>query len=151
MQPTNRILKYLKSLDWYVLLAVPVLSVVLGALFNLCVSEEKRVKWSGVRGDGDPDEIAMLEVRRGAWTSYAVSVQVQDGDYHVTLYASGSKPQKRVFKKLDYHQTDQDVTFGRGFGWNWHLDGEVALFMVFDRPLTWQEILELDRKSPFKL
>jgi len=91
------------------------------------------------------------KVRRGAWTSYAVSVQVQDGDYHVTLYASGSKPQKRVFKKLDYHQTDQDVTFGRGFGWNWHLDGEVALFMVFDRPLTGQEILELDRKSPFKL
>ena len=95
--------------------------------------------------------LLLHKVRRGAWTSYAVSVQVQDGDYHVTLYASGSKPVKRVFKKLDYYQTGQDVTFGRGFGWNWHLDGEVTLFMAFDRPLTEQEIQELDNKSPFKL
>lgn len=69
MQLKERMLNYLKSLDWRVLLAVPVLSVVLGVVCNLCVPGDRRVKWSGARSRGDSDENAMLEVKRGAWTS----------------------------------------------------------------------------------
>ena len=63
------ILNYLKSLDWRVLLAVPVLSVILGVVCNLCVPEEKRVKWSDVRNEANPAEIASLDVKPGEWTS----------------------------------------------------------------------------------
>ena len=38
---------FLRGFDWRVLLAVPVLSVLLGIANNLRVPEDKRVRWSG--------------------------------------------------------------------------------------------------------
>ena len=65
----NRILNFLRGLDWRVLLAVPVLSVLLGVANNMRVSEEQRVRWSGVRSEKASDEIAAQDVKRGVWTS----------------------------------------------------------------------------------
>ena len=45
----NRIWEFLRSLDWRVLFAVPVLAVLLGVANNLRVSEDQRVRWSGER------------------------------------------------------------------------------------------------------
>lgn len=45
----NRILSFLHKLDWRVLFAVPVLSVLLGVVNNLRVAEDRRVIWSGDR------------------------------------------------------------------------------------------------------
>ena len=65
----NRIWKFLRGLDWRVLFAVPVLSVLLGVLNNLRVSEDQRVRWSG-----EPIQDAALAAdafgaQRGMWTS----------------------------------------------------------------------------------
>ena len=59
----NRIWKFLRGLNWYVLFSVPVLSVLLGVLNNGRVAEEKRVRWSGAR-----EEESLAEAS-GAWTS----------------------------------------------------------------------------------
>ena len=63
------VLSFLRSLDWRVLLAVPVLSVLLGVANNMRVSEEHRVQWSGAHGENASDEIATRDVKRGVWTS----------------------------------------------------------------------------------
>ena len=64
----NRIWKFLRSLDWRVLFAVPVLAVLLGVANNLRVSEDQRVRWSGERLEEGSPETAR-GARRGAWTS----------------------------------------------------------------------------------
>ena len=43
----KRLWAFLRGFDWRVLLAVPVLSVLLGVVNNLRVPEDKRVRWSG--------------------------------------------------------------------------------------------------------
>lgn len=64
----KRIWTFLRSLDWRVLFAVPVLSVLLGVANNLRVSEDQRVRWSGERlADASPE--TARGARRGAWTS----------------------------------------------------------------------------------
>ena len=65
----KRILIFLRGLDWRVLFAVPVLSVLLGVANNMRVSEEQRVRWPGVRSEKALDEIATQDVKRGVWTS----------------------------------------------------------------------------------
>lgn len=65
----NRIWTFLRGLNWYVLFAVPVLSVLLGVANNWRVSEDQRVRWSG-----EPIQdvvVAADEVgaQRGVWTS----------------------------------------------------------------------------------
>ena len=64
----NRIWTFLRSLDWRVLFAVPVLSVLLGVANNLRVSEDLRVRWSGKRLDYEQSGIMKSGARRGAWT-----------------------------------------------------------------------------------
>ena len=64
----NRIWTFLRSLDWRVLFAVPVLSVLLGVANNLRVSEGQRVRWSGDRLEDASSETAH-GARLGAWTS----------------------------------------------------------------------------------
>lgn len=65
----NRISKFLRSLDWRVLFAVPTLSVLFGIANNLRVPESQRVTWSGELMDVAPLEAASPDVKRGAWTS----------------------------------------------------------------------------------
>lgn len=64
----NRILNLLRSLDWRLLLAVPVLSVLLGVANNMRLPEDQRVRWSGERGEDTTDGISSV-VKPGAWTS----------------------------------------------------------------------------------
>ena len=64
----NRIWEFLRSLDWRVLFAVPVLAVLLGVANNLRVSEDQRVRWSGDRLEDASSETAH-GARLGAWTS----------------------------------------------------------------------------------
>ena len=64
----NRILNLLRSLDWRVLFAVPVLSVLLGVANNMRLPEDQRVRWSGERGEDTADGISSV-VKPGAWTS----------------------------------------------------------------------------------
>ena len=87
----------------------------------------------------------------GKWMSVAAVVKVSGKDYTVTLYANGKKPVTKTFKNLNYKATDAEITFGRGWGSTWHFDGAVALFKVFDTPLSEKEIKALDAKSPVKL
>ena len=65
----KRILAFLRSLDWRVLLAVPVLSVLLGVLNNLRVSEDQRVRWSGERVKDVAVKTDAVGAKRGAWTA----------------------------------------------------------------------------------
>lgn len=65
----NWMWKCLRGLDWRVLLAVPVLSVALGVVNNLCVSEDLRVRWSGERLAEEPMDVVASGVERGVWTS----------------------------------------------------------------------------------
>ena len=63
----NRIWNFLHSLDWRVLIAVPVLSLLLGVANNLRVPEGRQVRWSGER----PTVVieAEADANRGVWTS----------------------------------------------------------------------------------
>ena len=58
---------FLRSLDWRVLFAVPVLSVLLGVANNLRVPEERQVRWPGER----PTVVieAEADANRGVWTT----------------------------------------------------------------------------------
>lgn len=58
---------YLRSLDWRVLFAVPVLSVLLGVLNNFRTPEDQRVRWSGTRPEITIE--AEPEVDLGMWTT----------------------------------------------------------------------------------
>ena len=63
-------MKCLSSLDWRVLFALPVLSVLLGVVNNLRVPEDQQVRWSGERVDDvSVKELAAPDVKRGVWTS----------------------------------------------------------------------------------
>ena len=67
-------MKSLRNLDWRVLLALPVLSVLLGVANSLRVSEDQQVRWSGERSDDVViKEVAEHEVTPGVWTSDFVS------------------------------------------------------------------------------
>ncbi|MBO7686202.1 MAG: hypothetical protein J6V72_07465 [Kiritimatiellae bacterium] len=65
----NRIWKFLRGLDWRVLLAVPVLSVLLGVANNLRVPVDQRVRWSGEPIKDVAVEADAVGAQRGAWTS----------------------------------------------------------------------------------
>ncbi len=65
----NRIWKFLRGLDWRVLLAVPVLSILLGVLNNLRVPEDQRVRWSGEPIKDVAVEADAVGAQPGAWTS----------------------------------------------------------------------------------
>ena len=58
---------FLRSLDWRVLFAVPVLSVLLGVVNNLRTPEDQRVRWSGERPTITIE--AEDEVDIGMWTT----------------------------------------------------------------------------------
>ena len=57
----------LRSLDWRVLFAVPVLSVLLGVVNNLRTPEDQRVRWPGERPEITIE--AEAEAECGVWTS----------------------------------------------------------------------------------
>ena len=63
----NCIWTFLRSLDWRVLLALPVFSLLLGVANNLRVPEGRQVRWSGER----PTVVieAEADANRGVWTS----------------------------------------------------------------------------------
>ena len=63
----NSIWKFIRSLDWRVLIAVPVLSLLLGVANNLRVPEGQQVRWSGER----PTVVieAEADANRGVWTT----------------------------------------------------------------------------------
>lgn len=63
----NHILNLLRSLDWRVLFAVPVLSVLLGVVNNMRVPEGRRVAWSGKFQTSA--EATDANAERGRWTT----------------------------------------------------------------------------------
>ena len=66
----NSIWKFLRSFDWRVLLALPVLSVLLGVANSLRVPEDQQVRWSGERAEEVKiEEVTTAEVTPGMWTS----------------------------------------------------------------------------------
>ena len=65
----NRIWTFLRGLDWRVLFAVPVLSVLLGVANNWRVSEDQRVRWSGEPIRDVSVAADAVGAQRGAWTS----------------------------------------------------------------------------------
>ncbi len=81
----KRIWTFLRSLDWRVLFAVPVLSVLLGVANNLRVSEDQRVRWSGERADDERAEEEKAEARRGEWTSDFNAATNAAADAHVPV------------------------------------------------------------------
>ena len=95
--------------------------------------------------------VFLPKLEMGKWMSVAATVKVEGKDYTVTLYASGKKPVVKKFKNIDFKETNEDITFGRGWGSTWHFDGAVACFKLFDKPLSEKEIKALDAKCPIKL
>ncbi len=65
----NRIWTFLRGLNWYVLFAVPVLSVLLGVLNNLRVPVDQRVRWSGAPIQDVAVAASEVGAQPGAWTS----------------------------------------------------------------------------------
>jgi len=65
----KQIWKLLLSLDWRALVAVPVLSMLLGIANNMRVPEDQRVRWTGERDEKKPSDVASSVARRGVWTS----------------------------------------------------------------------------------
>ena len=65
----NRIWTFLRGLDWRVLLALPVLSVLLGVANNWRVSEDQRVRWSGEPIQDVAVAADAVGAQRGTWTS----------------------------------------------------------------------------------
>ena len=65
----NRAWKFLRSLDWRVLFAVPVLSVLFGVANNLRVPEDQRVRWSGAPVRDEAVAADETGAQRGAWTA----------------------------------------------------------------------------------
>ena len=65
----NRIWTFLRGLNWYVLFAVPVLSVLLGVLNNLRVPVDQRVRWSGAPIQDVAVAASAVGAQPGAWTS----------------------------------------------------------------------------------
>lgn len=61
--------KFLRSLDWRVLFAVPVLSLLLGVANNLRVPKEQQVRWSGERPTIAIEEEVETDANRGVWTT----------------------------------------------------------------------------------
>ena len=51
MQTKNKILKFLRGLDWRVLLSIPALAITLGVANNLRIPQDLRVNWSGKRAE----------------------------------------------------------------------------------------------------
>ena len=78
-------MNFLRSLDWRVLFAVPALSVLLGVVNNLRVSEEQRVLWSGALREGTSTEIATTNVKRGAWMTDFETVTNMAASAHVPV------------------------------------------------------------------
>ena len=75
----------LRALDWRVLVAMPVLSVLLGVANNFRVPEAQRALWSGVPPKGDPTEDVMPSVERGAWTSDFVAATNAAATAHIPV------------------------------------------------------------------
>ena len=65
----KRLWTFLRSLDWRVLFAVPVLSAMLGVANNLRVSEDQRVRWSGESAQDAAVRVHAKGAWPGAWTA----------------------------------------------------------------------------------
>ena len=65
----NCIWTFLRSLDWRVLLALPVFSLLLGVANNLRVPKEQQVRWSGERPTIAIEEEVETDANRGVWTT----------------------------------------------------------------------------------
>lgn len=113
---------------------------------------QKKFLYFNLMPNTKPDYPVFLpNLELGKWISVAAAVKAEGSDYTVTLYVSGKKPVTKKFKNVKFQPTDSDITFGKGWGSIWHFDGAVALFKIFDKPLSEKEIKALDAKSPVKL
>ena len=79
----NYVSKFLRSLDWRVLFAVPVLSMLLGVANNQRVPEDQRVRWSGERPTMAIE--AKADVERGVWTTDFVSATNEAEKAHLPV------------------------------------------------------------------
>ena len=79
----NYVSKALHCLDWRVLFAVPVLSMLLGVANNLRVPEDQRVRWSGERPTMAIEAKAAVE--RGVWTTDFVSATNEAAKVHLPV------------------------------------------------------------------
>jgi len=60
--------KFLRSLNWRVLLSIPILSALLGVTNNLRVPDDQRVRWAGERPDKKSIIAAKSVAKPGLWT-----------------------------------------------------------------------------------
>ena len=86
-------MKFLRNLNWYVLLALPVVSVLLGVVNNLRVPENQQVRWSGERPDDVViEEVATSEVVPGMWTSDFTTATNAAEAAHLPVVVCALKP-----------------------------------------------------------
>ena len=142
----NRILNFLCSLNWAVLFAVPVLSVMLGVANDLRVPEDKRVIWSG-RLDKVPKEIVAPNVERGRWTSDFVAAtnaaEMANLPVVVVVMISGCQACARFHREV---QSEKVKNWQKKLGWYFVLTSSAempaALTFVKNTPVR-------NKKAPY--
>ena len=114
----NRVLNFLRKLNWYVLFAIPVLSALFGIVNNLRVPENQRVIWSGMRLDKVPEEIVTHDVKRGVWTSNFVAATNAAEMAHlpvvVAVLLPGCADCKRFHKEA---LSEEVIAWQKNLGW----------------------------------
>ncbi len=134
----NRIWAFLRSLDWRVLLALPVLSLLLGVANNLRVPKEQQVKWSGAPVEEVKiEEVAVPEVTPGMWTSdfVAATNAAEAAHLPVVVFAllQGCPSCVRFHKEM---QSDEVKAWQKKLGWYFVMtDSKDALDFVKTTPV----------------
>ena len=115
----NRIWKFLRSLDWRVLLALPVLSLLLGVANNLRVPEDQKVKWSGERlEEVKIEEVAVPEVMPGVWTTNFVAATNAAEAAHLPVVVVSLTPGCSSCKRLHREILIEEVkAWQKNLGW----------------------------------
>ena len=112
----NCIWTFLRSLDWRVLLALPVFSLLLGVANNLRVPEVQQVKWSGER----PTVVieAAADANRGVWTTDFVAATNAAAAAHLPVVVVSLNPGCPLCTRLHREiQSDEVKAWQKNLGW----------------------------------
>ena len=138
----KRIWTFLRSLDWRVLLALPVLSLLLGVANNLRVPKGQQVRWSGER----PTVVIEAEddANRGAWTTDFVAATNAAEVAHLPVVVIGLKQRCPACERFHQEvQSEDDKAWQKKLGWYFVMtDSKDALDFVKTTPVR-------NTKSPY--
>ncbi|MBO4491278.1 MAG: carbohydrate-binding protein [Lentisphaeria bacterium] len=91
----------------------------------------------------------------GKWAHVAVTVSYEkdwaqgDFGYRISIYLNGEKEAGKRVSMEEPVQTKEPIELGRGFGGGpWFMNGEFADVIMFDRPLSPDEIADLCSQDP---